>query len=101
MKDLADLGLVEAADAIMAREITSTELLEAYLKRLDAVNPTLNATIWVDRDRARGDAFGADSAMAAGRAKGRLFGIPLAHKDMYYQAGRPCTCGSAIRRDFV
>ena len=77
MKDLADLGLVEAADAIMAREITSTELLEAYLKRLDAVNPTLNATIWVDRDRARGDAFGADSAMAAGRAKGRLFGIPL------------------------
>ena len=101
MSDLADMGLVEAADAIMAREISSTELLEAYLKRLDAVNPVLNATIWVDRDRARGDAFGADSAMAAGKARGKLFGIPLAHKDMYYQAGRPCTCGSAIRRDFV
>jgi len=98
---LADLGLVAAADAIAAREITSTQLLEAYLARLDAVNPVLNATIWIDRDRARGDAFGADSAMAAGTARGKLFGVPLAHKDMYYQAGRPCTCGSAIRRDFV
>ena len=101
MTDLADLSLVDAAEGIAARDFTSTELLEAYLKRLDQVNPTLNATIWVDRDRARGDAFGADSATAAGRAKGKLFGIPLAHKDMYYQAGRPSTCGSAIRRDFV
>jgi len=101
MSDPADWGLVQAADAIMAREISATELLEAYLKRLDAVNPVLNATIWIDRDRARGDAFGADSAMAAGKARGKLFGIPLAHKDMYYQAGRPSTCGSAIRRDFV
>jgi len=101
MTDLADLSLVAAAEGIAARDFTSTELLEAYLKRLDQVNPTLNATIWVDRARARGDAFGADSAMASGKAKGKLFGIPLAHKDMYYQAGRPSTCGSAIRRDFV
>ena len=98
---LADLGLVAAAEAIAAREITSSELLEACLKRLDAVNPVLNATIWVDREHARGDAFGADSATAAGKARGKLHGIPLAHKDMYYQAGRPATCGSAIRRDFV
>jgi aspartyl-tRNA(Asn)/glutamyl-tRNA(Gln) amidotransferase subunit A len=101
MTDLADWGLVQAANALAAREITSTELLEAYLRRLDKVNPVLNGTIWVDRDRARGEAFGADAAMAAGRARGVLFGVPLAHKDMYYQAGRPCTCGSAIRRDFV
>jgi aspartyl-tRNA(Asn)/glutamyl-tRNA(Gln) amidotransferase subunit A len=39
--------------------------------------------------------------LAAGKPAGRLHGIPLAHKDMYYQAGLPCTCGSAIRRDFV
>ena len=101
MTNPADLGLVAAADAIMARELSASELLEASLARLDAVNPTINATIWLDRDRARGEAFGADAALAAGRAKGKLFGIPLAHKDMYYQAGRPSTCGSAIRRDFV
>jgi aspartyl-tRNA(Asn)/glutamyl-tRNA(Gln) amidotransferase subunit A len=47
---LADLSLVEAADAVERREVSSAALLEACLARLDAVNKTLNATIWVDRD---------------------------------------------------
>src|SRR5262245_17169334 len=101
MTALADLGLVEAADAVARREVTSAALLEACLARLDLVNKTVNATIWVDRERARAAAAAADAALAAGRPLGRLHGIPLAHKDMYYQAGLPCTCGSAIRRDFV
>ena len=101
MTALADLGLVEAAEKVTRREVTSTALLDACLARLDQVNKTINATIWVDRDRARADAAAADAALAAGKSLGRLHGIPLAHKDMYYQAGRPCTCGSAIRRDFV
>ena len=101
MTALADLGLVEAAEKVTRREVTSTALLDACLARLDQVNKTINATIWVDRDRARADAAAADAALAAGKSLGLLHGIPLAHKDMYYQAGRPCTCGSAIRRDFV
>lgn len=101
MTALADLGLVDAVDAIARREVRSAALLEACLARLDAVNKTLNAAIWVDRDRARAAAAAADAALAAGKPAGRLHGIPLAHKDMYYQAGLPCTCGSAIRRDFV
>lgn len=95
------LGLVEAADAIARREITATALLEANLSRLDAVNPTINAEIWRDTEAAREAAHAADKALAAGAALGRLHGIPLAHKDMYYQAGKPATCGSAIRRNFV
>ena len=101
MSSLADLGLVDAADAVARREVTSVALLDACLARLDAVNKTINATIWVDRERARADALAADAALAAGKPLRKLHGIPLAHKDMYYQAGRPCTCGSAIRRDFV
>jgi aspartyl-tRNA(Asn)/glutamyl-tRNA(Gln) amidotransferase subunit A len=101
MTALADLGLVDAADAVARREVTSAALLEACLARLDAVNKTINGTIWVERDRARAAARAADAALAAGKPAGRLHGIPLAHKDMYYQAGLPCTCGSAIRRDFV
>src|SRR5438046_935195 len=100
MSALADLGLVEAATAVARREVTSSALLDACLARLDAVNPTLNATIWVDRDRARKAAIAADDALAAGRRVGPLHGIPLAHKDMYYQAGLSSTCGSTIRRDF-
>jgi aspartyl-tRNA(Asn)/glutamyl-tRNA(Gln) amidotransferase subunit A len=96
-----DLGLVEAVDAVAKRELTSAALLESCLARMDAVNPKLNAVIWIDRERAREAAAAADAALAKGAKPGKLAGIPLAHKDMYYQAGHPCTCGSAIRRDFV
>jgi len=43
----------------------------------------------------------ADAALARGESRGPLHGVPLAHKDMYYDAGKVVTCGSAIRRDFV
>ncbi len=98
---LADLTLTEAADAVAKGEATSAALLEACLERLDLVNPQINARIWEDRDRARAAAASADIHFADGRELGKLHGVPLAHKDMYYQAGLPCTCGSAIRRDFV
>ena len=101
MTALADLGLVEAAEAVARREVTSAALLDACLARLEVVNKTLNATIWIEHDRARAAARAADAALAARKPLGRLHGIPLAHKDMYYQAGHRCTCGSAIRRDFV
>src|SRR5262249_24586068 len=43
----------------------------------------------------------ADAALAKGQNRGALHGVPLAHKDMYYDAGKVVTCGSKIRRDFV
>src|SRR5207237_668624 len=43
----------------------------------------------------------ADAALAKGNRSGALHGVPLAHKDMYYDAGHVVTCGSKIRRDFV
>jgi len=43
----------------------------------------------------------ADKALAKGNSRGVLHGVPLAHKDMYYDAGKVVTCGSLIRRDFV
>ena len=98
---LADLSLVDAADAVRTGEATATALLDSCLARLDAAEPRVNATIWIDREGAAQAAQAADAAVAAGKPLGRLHGLPLAHKDMNYQAGRPCTCGSAIRRDFV
>jgi aspartyl-tRNA(Asn)/glutamyl-tRNA(Gln) amidotransferase subunit A len=99
--DLADLTLVEAADAVRLRQATSLQLLDACLARLDRVNPAINAVIWTEREASREAAAAADKAVASGAPLGRLHGVLLAHKDMYYQVGRRCTCGSAIRRDFV
>ena len=100
MTDLADLSLVEAADAVRDGDATSMELLDACWRNLEAVNPKLNATIWLDREGSKQAAEEADRAVREGSWLGPLHGVPLAHKDMYYQAGRLSTCGSAIRRNY-
>jgi aspartyl-tRNA(Asn)/glutamyl-tRNA(Gln) amidotransferase subunit A len=100
MSDLADLSMTEAADAVRAGEVTSVALLEACWRRMDAVNPLLNATIWTDRAGAMTSAEAADIAVRNKAKLGVLHGVPMMHKDMYYQAGKLSTCGSALRRDW-
>jgi aspartyl-tRNA(Asn)/glutamyl-tRNA(Gln) amidotransferase subunit A len=101
MGTLADLSLVEAAAVVRNGDATSRDLLDACWARMEAVNPTLNATIWVDREGAEAAAAAADAARDSPDWLGPLHGVPLAHKDMYYQAGRLSTCGSRLRKDFV
>jgi aspartyl-tRNA(Asn)/glutamyl-tRNA(Gln) amidotransferase subunit A len=101
MTSLAELSLTEAADAVRQGAASSVELLDAVWKNLEAANPKVNATTWLDREGAEKAARGADQAVRDKKRLGPLHGVPMAHKDMYYQAGRPCTCGSAIRQDFV
>lgn len=100
MSNLADLSMTEAADAVRAGEVTSVALLEACWRRMEAVNPTLNATIWTDRAGAMAMAEAADDAVRDKAPLGVLHGVPMMHKDMYYQAGKLSTCGSALRRDW-
>jgi aspartyl-tRNA(Asn)/glutamyl-tRNA(Gln) amidotransferase subunit A len=100
MSNLADLSMTEAADAVRSGKVTSVALLEACWQRMDAVNPLLNATIWTDRDAAMVAARGADAAVRNKAPLGVLHGVPMMHKDMYYQAGKLSTCGSALRRDW-
>jgi len=97
MTDLANLSLVEAAAAIANKQASAVEVLQACLAELDAHGAAVNATTWVDRDTALLAARAADAATGP---RGKLHGLPLAHKDMYYQAGRLATCGSKIRGDF-
>lgn len=95
------LTLTEAAEAVASRALTATDLLESCLAAIDAHEPAVNATIWIDRDGAREAAAAADRMITAGTPIGPLHGVPLAHKDMYYQAGKISTCGSRIRGQFV
>jgi aspartyl-tRNA(Asn)/glutamyl-tRNA(Gln) amidotransferase subunit A len=101
MPQLADISLIEAADSVSRGKATSLELLQACWANLDAVNPLLNAVIWEERAPAEAAARAADEKVARGERLGLLHGVPMAHKDMYYDAGKVVTCGSKIRRDFV
>ncbi len=96
MSDPADLTLIEAADAVAARKISSVELTQAAIARAKAWQPKINAFVALDEEGALASARRAD----ASPPKGKLHGVPLAHKDMYYREGRIATCGSAIRRDW-
>ena len=98
MTGLADLSMTEAAGAVATGAATSVELLEACWSRMEAANPAVNAVIWTDKDGAMASAEAADAAVRNRQPLGVLHGVPMMHKDMYYQAGKLSTCGSALRR---
>ena len=99
--DPAELSLSEAAAAVRDGRLSSVALTEACLARIDAHAKGLNAFISVEREAVLEAARIADAERAAGRLRGPLHGVPLAHKDMYYRKGHISTCGSKILRNYV
>jgi len=97
----ASLSLTELASAIANKKISSREATQSCLGRIARLQPRLNAFMVVEAEEALQAADAADAALAKGARSGALHGVPLAHKDMYYETGKISTCGSAIRRDFV
>jgi aspartyl-tRNA(Asn)/glutamyl-tRNA(Gln) amidotransferase subunit A len=95
------MSLTSVAQAIAQKHLSSREATQSCLDRIARCEPRLNAFIAIEADEALKAADAADAALAKGRGRGALHGVPLAHKDMYYEAGRVATCGSKIRRDFV
>jgi len=99
--DVANLSIARAARALRDREYSPLELTDAYLRRIELLNPTINAYITVTADRAREDAQRATEELAAGRVRGPLHGIPIAHKDLYETAGIRTTGGSKIHANHI
>jgi aspartyl-tRNA(Asn)/glutamyl-tRNA(Gln) amidotransferase subunit A len=95
------MSLVEVASAIAKKRLSSHEVTRSCLNRIAQWQPRLNAFVSIEADAALQAADEADAALARGNRRGTLHGVPLAHKDMYYEAGKVVTCGSKIRRDFV
>jgi len=107
---LCDLPALEQLRLIKSREISATELLEAHLARIDAVEgrrPStdaytpdpedlkyVHAFITVTRERAQAQARAVDEALANGQDPGPLAGLPLAVKDIFCVRGTPSTAGS-------
>lgn len=100
-RSLLDLSLVEAADAVRRGETTALALTRAAIGAFKANDSEINALIRLDETEALEVAEGLDKFRKGGRLLGALHGVPLAHKDMYYQAGKPNSGGSKIRKSFV
>ena len=92
-----DLELRTAAGLaamIRAREVSSLELCDAYLRRIERLNPSLNAVVTLDAERAREQARARDAQLTRGDAVGPLHGLPITIKDAYETAGMRTTSGA-------
>jgi amidase len=95
MQELTSKGARELARMIAAREVTSTDVIEAHLARIDEVNPDLNAVTVTLADDARSAAAAVDRAVAAGTRLGPLAGVPFTVKENIDVAGSATTWGVA------
>ena len=101
MKDVALLSTVEQVDLISRGEISSRELTEHCIDRIERRDGEINAVVTRDFETALIDADAADSAQAEGQALGRLHGVPITVKDALETKGLRSTGGAVELTDNV
>ena len=100
MNELLKKSALELADMLATGQITSVELTTACLDRIEALNPKINAFLFIDREGALKTATEVDAKRQAGEELHRLAGIPIALKDNMVTRGIPTTCASKILGDW-
>jgi aspartyl-tRNA(Asn)/glutamyl-tRNA(Gln) amidotransferase subunit A len=94
--DLTSLTIAAAQQRLTSRDISPLQLADAYLARINTLNKSLNAFVTVTAALARRDASSLDPRKAA-----RLYGIPIAHKDLFETKGVRTTAGSRLFEDYT
>jgi aspartyl-tRNA(Asn)/glutamyl-tRNA(Gln) amidotransferase subunit A len=92
--DLTSLTIAEASRRLASRSITPLQLANAYLSRIGAMNKSFNAYVTVTADLARREAKALDDP------NGPMWGIPIAHKDLFETKGVRTTAGSLLYEDY-
>jgi Asp-tRNA(Asn)/Glu-tRNA(Gln) amidotransferase A subunit family amidase len=100
MDDLVSQSGGALAALIRKRDLSPVQLVEAHLRRIDELNPTLNAIVTIAPDAIQ-KAKEAEAAISSGKLLGQLHGVPVTIKDTIETAGLRTTSGSAMRADFV
>ena len=94
LDELAFATVLRLSDLLHRRVVSSVELTELYLARLERHNPSLNCVVTLTRERALAEARAADKELAAGRPRSVLHGIPYGVKDIIAAKGAPTTWGA-------
>ena len=95
------LSIHEAAAQIRAGGLTATALVEACLRRIEALDPAIEAWVAVDRAGAVEAAARLDDEARRGRFRGALHGVPVGLKDIFHAAGLKTTAGARGFADVV
>jgi amidase len=101
MREALLQSATDAARMLRRKEISSRELTEMLLARIDSVNPALNAVIALRPKAALQEAAAADEATARSDPAGPLHGVPMTIKDSFNVAGLHTTWGNPAFKDFV
>jgi amidase len=91
--DPAFQSATELARRLRRRELSAVELLQHHLRRLQRLNPAINAVVVLDAERALQRAKAADAALAKGECWGPLHGLPMTVKESFDLPGLPTTWG--------
>jgi Asp-tRNA(Asn)/Glu-tRNA(Gln) amidotransferase A subunit family amidase len=91
----------QMAAGIRDRQFSASELVDAHLRRIQSLNPGLNAFVCIDEERARRQAKVADDIIAAGKPLGPLHGVPITVKSSIDVAGLPCEAGTILRKGHI
>jgi amidase len=94
-------SLTEISSMIRKGHLTSLELTEVMLARIEAVDPQLHSYSHICAGRALAQARAADADMANGLSRGALHGVPIAVKDLCYTTYAPTRAGTTIHKDFM
>lgn len=100
MDELLDRPLSEMAAAIRSGKVKSTQLVSAFLDRIERVNPALNAVVCTTAELAMKYAARCDAELAGGSLRGPLHGLPMTIKDSLDTSDAITTWGTTGRRDF-
>ena len=94
-------GLSEASELIRSKKVSPVELTSECLKRIERLNPRLNAFITITADSALAEARQAEAEIQHGHWRGPFHGIPIALKDLIDTAGVRTTAASGLFKDRV
>ena len=100
-KELPFLTASQLSNLIETKEVSPVEATEAYLDRIEEIDPKLNSYITITGEQAVESARQAEQEIAAGKHRGPLHGVPMAVKDQFNTAGVLTTGGSSILKDNV